>query len=60
MFIHINDTNYFIIPDDKTPQQIFDEIFSRMNITFISYEDRRKMISDIKKELNKLKLMENS
>lgn len=59
MFIHVNDTNYFIIPDDKTPQQIFDEIFSRMNVNFISYEERRKIISDIRKELVKLNLMEN-
>lgn len=53
MFIRIKDTNYFILIENKSPKDIYEEIFSRMNIQYISYKEKREIISSIKKQLNK-------
>ncbi len=53
MFIKIYNINYFVIIDNKSPLEIFDEIFPRMEIQKITKLEKRKMISEIKKQLLK-------
>ena len=53
MFININSTNYFIIPDGKTPQEIVQEIFLRMNKQKLSNKERGDMIEQVIKQLPK-------
>ena len=46
MFIKIDDTNYYVLnAKRKSPRKIFDEIFSRMNKTFISDNEKRRIYS---------------
>jgi hypothetical protein len=51
MFIKIDNVNYFVIVDGKTPSEIFDEIFARMEIQKITRLEKRKIISKIKKQI---------
>jgi len=51
MFIKIYDTNYFIIIDDKSVYDIFNEIYTRMNKEFISTKEKRKIIAEIKQQI---------
>lgn len=51
MFIRIDNVNYFVIPDDKSPIEIFNEIFARMEAKRISNTEKRKILSEIKKQL---------
>ncbi len=53
VFIKIYKSNYFVIIDNKSPLEIFDEIFPRMEIQKITKLEKRKMISEIKKQLLK-------
>lgn len=53
MFIKINDTNYFVIPDGKSVGDIYNEIFGRMGKTYITSQEKREMLSAIKKQLKK-------
>jgi hypothetical protein len=53
MFIKIKDTNFFIIPDDKTPQQIVTEIFLRMNKQFLTKRERSDILEQVLKQLPK-------
>jgi hypothetical protein len=55
MFFHINDTNYFVITDGKNANQIFDEIYPRMNLTYISYNDKTKILASIARQLKERK-----
>lgn len=51
MFFRIDDTNYYVITDGKNVLQIFEEIFGRMDRSFISYTEKQKMISSITRQL---------
>lgn len=51
MFIKINNTNYFVDTRKKSVHDIYEEIFSRMNKTFISLEEKRHIISEICKQM---------
>jgi hypothetical protein len=55
MFFRINETNYFVIPDGKSATQIFEEIYGRMNVTFLSANDKNKMIASIARQLKERK-----
>jgi len=55
MFFRIGDTNYFVITDGKTPIQIFEEIFGRMDNKFISYNEKQRMIASIGRQLKEKK-----
>lgn len=50
MFIKIDDTNYYVITEGKSIQDIYQEIFSRMNTNKISAKKRREIIHEIKKQ----------
>lgn len=51
MFISINNVNYFIIPDNKSPNEIVSEIFLRMNKQFISKRERSDILEQVLKQL---------
>lgn len=51
MFIKIDNTNFFIIPDNKTPNDIVTEIFQRMNKQFISKRERSYILEQVLKQL---------
>ena len=51
MFIKIDNVNYFVIVDGKTPTEIYEEIFARMEIQRITNLQKRKILSQIKKQL---------
>lgn len=53
MFINVNSTNFFIIPDDKTPQEIVKEIFLRMNKQKLSHKERADIFEQVIKQLPK-------
>ena len=53
MFISINSTNYFIIPDNKTPNQIVSEIFLRMNKQYLSKRERSDILEQVLKQMQK-------
>ena len=53
MFIRIDDTNYFVITEGKSTQDIYREIFSRMNTNKISAKKRREIIHQIKNQTKK-------
>jgi hypothetical protein len=53
MFIKINDTNFFIIPDNKTPNQMVTEIFLRMNKPFLSNRERSDILEQVLKQIQK-------
>lgn len=55
MFIKIYNTNYFVDTRKKSVHDIYEEIFSRMNKTFISLEEKRHIISEICKQLKENK-----
>lgn len=51
MFIRIKGINYFVIPEEKSVQEIYEEIFTRMDSSFISNTEKRKIVYQIKKQL---------
>ena len=51
MFIKIDNTNFFIIPDNKTPNQIVTEIFHRMDKQFLSKRDRSDILEQVLKQI---------
>jgi lipoate-protein ligase A len=51
MFIRINNVNYFVITDNKTPREIYEEIFSRMNKTYMSVREKKEMMFEITKQI---------
>lgn len=51
MFIKIDDVNYFVIVDDKSPNEIFDEIFARMQIKKMPRLEKRRIMIKIKNKL---------
>lgn len=52
MFIKINNINYFIHnAERKSVKQIFVEIFSRMNKSFISEQEKRNIYSQITNQI---------
>ena len=53
MFIRIDDTNYFVLTEGKSTQDIYLEIFGRMNDQKISAKKRREIIHEIKKQTKK-------
>lgn len=53
MFFKVKGVNYFVVPDEKSAQEIYDEIFTRMNSSFISSKEKRKLVYQIKKQLKK-------
>jgi hypothetical protein len=55
MFFKINDTNYFVVPDGKNATQIFDEIYARMDLKYISYNDKTKILISIARQLREKK-----
>lgn len=55
MFITVNNTNFFIIPDNKTPNQIVSEIFLRMNKRFLSKRERSDILEQVLKQLHQYK-----
>jgi SpoVK/Ycf46/Vps4 family AAA+-type ATPase len=54
MFIRFNGVNYFIIPDEKTPLEIYNELFTRMNKPFLSHKEKRKILAEITKQIDSL------
>lgn len=59
MFIKLNGINFFVQPEDKTPLDIFYEIFSRMNVTSISYDQKNQIIESITEQLQNEMLQNN-
>ena len=53
MFVKIGSINYFVIADNKSVQDIFQEIFCRMNRSFISEKEKREILSAIRKQVRK-------
>jgi len=51
MFLKVGNVNYFVITDNKTPSDIFNEIFSRMQEQKLSFQEKRKILSEIKKQI---------
>lgn len=51
MFITIDSTHFFIIPDNKTPNQIVSEIFARMNKQTLSKRERADIFEKVLKQL---------
>lgn len=51
MFIKIEGVNFFVIPDNKTPEQIANEIFLRMPIRFLSNYDRSQILKQVLEQL---------
>ncbi len=48
MFVKVYDTNYFIADaKNKTVKQIFTEVFTRMNKSFVSEQEKRNIYSQI-------------
>jgi len=52
MFFKIDNVNYFVIPDEKSTNDIFQEIFSRMQTQYIADEEKRKILAEIRKQLS--------
>jgi hypothetical protein len=52
MFIKIESTYYFINIKNKSTQQIYQEIFGRMNKQFLTSEEIRKIHYEIRKQIN--------
>jgi hypothetical protein len=52
MFVRVNNNNFYINPKNKTVSEIYYEIFARMNKTKITPPEKRKIISEIKKQLH--------
>lgn len=40
MFIKLDSTNYFIIPDNKSPREIVNELILRMNKKVVTKDER--------------------
>nr|QMP83071.1 MAG: hypothetical protein [Caudoviricetes sp.] len=53
MFIKIENVNYFVIPDNKNVSEIYEEIFSRMEVQKITNLQKRKILSQIKKQIKR-------
>ena len=54
MFIKVDQTNYYIEEaQNKTVEQIFAEIFSRMNKQFISEQEKRYIYSQIANQIHR-------
>lgn len=51
MFIKIENVNYFVIPDDKSVFEIYEEIFARMEVQKITNLQKRKILSQIKRQI---------
>lgn len=50
MFIKIGTVNYFIITEGKSAQQVFDELYPRMN-KVLSYTEKQKTIASIARQM---------
>lgn len=59
MFIKISNINFFVNPEDKTPVEIFYEIFNRMNVTSITNDQKTQMIESIREQLENEMLQNN-
>lgn len=59
MFVSINNINYFVIPDNKSPIEIYYEIFNRMSNKSISNEQKQYIIDQISKQLHNEMLSNN-
>lgn len=59
MFIKISNINFFVNPEDKTPIEIFYEIFNRMNVTSITNDQKTQMIESIREQLENEMLQNN-
>ena len=53
MFINIDGINYFILPEGKSINEIYYEIFSRMTEKKIDEKRKREIIYQIKKQTKK-------
>ena len=53
MFLKVGNVNYFVITENKTPIEIFEEIFTRMQDQKISSREKRNIISSIKEQIRK-------
>ena len=49
-FINVDGTNYFVITENKSTEQIYHEIIGRMNVQKISAKKRREIIHEIKRQ----------
>jgi hypothetical protein len=52
VFIKIQNINYFVVIDNKSPLEVYNEIFSRMNKTRISMKEKKEMIFEITKQIH--------
>lgn len=53
MFIKINSVNYYILDaQDKSPHEIFVEIFQRMGQNYISKKDKKQLIFEIAHQIH--------
>jgi len=52
MFIKIESTYYFVNVENKSIEQIYQEIFGRMNKQFLTSQEIRKIHSDIRKQIH--------
>lgn len=52
MFFKIDNVNYFVIPDEKSSNDIFQEIFARMQTHYITEQEKRKILAEIRKQLS--------
>ena len=52
MFVKVNSTNYYINPENKTPIQIVDELFLRMNKEFISTQEKNSLLKKVTNQLH--------
>ena len=59
MFVSINNINYFVIPDNKSPIEIFYEVFNRMSVQSISPDQKRSIINQISEQLQNEMLSNN-
>lgn len=51
VFIKINSINYYIVSDNKTPTQIVDELFLRMDKQHISKKERTSLMNQVSNQL---------
>lgn len=51
MFIKIDNKNYYVNPSNKSVENIYYEVFSRMDEKYISNKRKRSILSLIIKEL---------
>lgn len=51
MFIKVENTNYFIIPDGKSISQIYYELISRMDKYKFTKTEKRYIMSQIKEQV---------